>query len=161
MNDADLNESISHNFIVQMLPHHRAAVSLSQNLLQYTTNIPLQNLALEMITEQTAGMEALRSVMDECTRFKNPPQQIQRYEQRMDQIMQKMFLEMSKSPIANQINKDYIYEMIPHQKGAVEMAENTLSFDIPPTLVPMLESIILTQSKVIHQLEELLPKMQC
>jgi uncharacterized protein (DUF305 family) len=161
MNEADLNESISHNFIIQMLPHHRAAIELSQNLLQYTTNIPLQNLALEIISEQTAGMEALRSVMDECEHFKNPLPELRLYEQQTDQITQTMFREMSKSPIANQINKDYICEMIPHQKGAVEMAENALSFDVPDALLPMLESIIRTQTKVIRQLEELLPKMQC
>lgn len=36
MTDDELDESISHNFIVQMIPHHKAAIEMSQNLLQYT-----------------------------------------------------------------------------------------------------------------------------
>ena len=36
MTGAALTDSLSHNFIVQMIPHHRAAIEMSHNLLQYT-----------------------------------------------------------------------------------------------------------------------------
>ena len=39
---AELTDSIGCNFIVQMIPHHRAAIGMSRNLLQYTTLVPLQ-----------------------------------------------------------------------------------------------------------------------
>ena len=38
-------DSVSMDFIHQMIPHHRAAIQMSENLLRYTTNIPLQNIA--------------------------------------------------------------------------------------------------------------------
>lgn len=41
MNSAQLSNSISYNFIVQMIPHHKAAIEMSCNLLQYTTLVPL------------------------------------------------------------------------------------------------------------------------
>ena len=46
MTHADLSDSISHNFITQMIPHHEGAIEMARNILKYTTNIPLQNLAL-------------------------------------------------------------------------------------------------------------------
>ena len=46
MTSAKPTESISHTFIVQMIPHHMAAIRMSRNLLLYTTCIPLQNLSL-------------------------------------------------------------------------------------------------------------------
>ncbi len=46
MTNARLGNSISVNFMTQMIPHHRAAIEMSQNLLQYTTNIPLQKHCL-------------------------------------------------------------------------------------------------------------------
>ena len=49
MTNARLGNSISVNFMTQMIPHHRAAIEMSQNLLQYTTNIPLQNIALQIV----------------------------------------------------------------------------------------------------------------
>ena len=42
MTGAELTNSISHNFIVQMIPHHRAAIEMSKNLLLYTNFVPLQ-----------------------------------------------------------------------------------------------------------------------
>ena len=34
MTDAPLTDSISHNFIVQMIPHHQAAIQMSENHLR-------------------------------------------------------------------------------------------------------------------------------
>ena len=41
-----MTNSISAGFITQMIIHHRAAIEMSKNLLCYTTNIPLQDIAL-------------------------------------------------------------------------------------------------------------------
>lgn len=49
MTSPELSCSISHNFIVQMIPHHRAAIEMSHNLLCYTTDIALQNIAVNTI----------------------------------------------------------------------------------------------------------------
>lgn len=35
MTHADLSDSISHNFITQMIPHHCAAIAMSENTLRY------------------------------------------------------------------------------------------------------------------------------
>lgn len=40
MNCAKENDSISYNFIVKMIPHHQAAIRISEELLRYTTCIP-------------------------------------------------------------------------------------------------------------------------
>ncbi|MGN0171153.1 MAG: hypothetical protein ACI39E_00035 [Acutalibacteraceae bacterium] len=45
MTNAPLTDSISHNFIVQMIPHHEAAIDMARSLLRCTTCIPLQTIA--------------------------------------------------------------------------------------------------------------------
>lgn len=55
--NAELTDSLSHNFIVQMIPHHRAAIEMSENLLQYTTFVPLQRIAQNIVNEQTKSIE--------------------------------------------------------------------------------------------------------
>ena len=57
MTNAELTSSLSHNFIVQMIPHHRAAIEMSENLLQFTTFVPLQHIAQNIINEQTKSIE--------------------------------------------------------------------------------------------------------
>ena len=65
MTSAKLTNSISHNFIVQMIPHHQAAIKMSQNILQYTTLLPLQNIAKNIISEQTKGIEAMKEILEQ------------------------------------------------------------------------------------------------
>ena len=42
MTHAVLSDSISHNFIIQMVYHHQGTIEMAQNLLRFTTNVPLQ-----------------------------------------------------------------------------------------------------------------------
>ncbi len=91
MTHADLSDSISHNFITQMIPHHQGAIEMSRNILRYTTNIPLQNLALQIIPEQTKSISCMRSILRKCEAVHNCKQDLYRYQTRTRQIMQTMF----------------------------------------------------------------------
>lgn len=71
MNGAELTDSLSHNFIVQMIPHHRAAIEMSENLLQYTTFVPLQRIAQNIVNEQTKSIEGMQRVLTHCTQLSN------------------------------------------------------------------------------------------
>ena len=50
MTGAQLTGSVSLNFIRQMIPHHRAAVQMSENLLKYRGSGPLAKIAENIIT---------------------------------------------------------------------------------------------------------------
>ena len=71
MTNAELTSSLSHNFIVQMIPHHRAAIEMSENLLQFTTFVPLQHIAQNIINEQTKSIENMQKVLSHCARLSN------------------------------------------------------------------------------------------
>ena len=49
MTDATISDSISHNFIVQMISHHEAAIQMSRNLLHYTKSEAMINFANNII----------------------------------------------------------------------------------------------------------------
>ena len=156
MTEAQLNDSITHNFIVQMIPHHQAAIEMSENILKYTTNIPLQDIAECIIEEQTRSIENMEEILCSCGDVQNCEQQVCMYQERMNQIMQNMFCRMGNVQAVNNINANFIREMIPHHLGAVEMSELTLCYDIDPQLVPILESIIASQKRGIMQMQRLL-----
>lgn len=156
MTGAELTDSISHNFIVQMIPHHRAAIEMSRNILQYTTLVPLQNIATNIIIEQTKSIENMKYVLNQCGMLKNTRQDLSLYMQRVQQITQTMFSDMRNAYATNNINADFMREMIPHHKGAVQMSENALSFSICPELKPILQAIITSQRAGIRQMEYLL-----
>ncbi len=156
MTSAELTDSISYNFIVQMIPHHEAAIHMSRNLLKYTTCIPLQDIAERIVTEQTKSIENMLAIKCACERRKNSSHELCLYQRRMNEIMKVMFNDMKKACSDNCLNNDFMWEMIPHHRGAVEMSETTLQFSICPELRPILQAIIVSQKRGIRQMQELL-----
>jgi uncharacterized protein (DUF305 family) len=161
MTGAELTNSISHNFIAQMIPHHRAAIEMSRNILKYTTNIQLQDIALKIISEQTKSIENMRKIEFCCAQHENSKQELCLYQRRVNQIMQIMFSEMRNSCFTNRVNCNFMWEMIPHHMGAVRMSENALQFDICPELKPILNAIITSQKRGIMQMTQLLKCIGC
>lgn len=161
MTEAKLTNSISQNFIVQMIPHHQAAIEMSRNILRYTTNKPLQEIASGIIKEQTKSIQNMRSIQGICGRHTNSQQELCQYQEEMGQIMQTMFSRMKCACATNQNNCNFMWEMIPHHEGAIEMSRHTLNFDICSGLKPILESIITSQEKGVVEMKHLLGCLGC
>ncbi len=161
MTGAPLTDSISHNFIVQMIPHHRAAIEMSENLLMYTDFEPLKRIAENIIEEQTKGIENMEKALTACEELSNTRQDLCRYKNRLDRITSVMFSNMRNARASNNINADFMREMIPHHKGAVQMSENALQYPICPELTPILQSIISSQEKGIQDMANLLRQLNC
>ncbi len=161
MTTAELCDSISHNFIVQMIPHHRAAIKMSENLLQYTTCIPLQKIALQIIEEQTKSIENMQAILCECAEQTNDTDAVLSYQHDVKVIIERMACGMNSAPDTNRINADFMREMIPHHKGAIAMSCTALQYDICPELVPVLDAIITSQERGVEQMEQLLCSIGC
>lgn len=156
MTSVQLSNSISHNFILQMIPHHRAAIEMSKNLLQYTTFVPLQNIAANIIRSQTKSIADMEAAFAACSGVRNTEQELHQYAQRFEEITQTMFADMENARAANNINADFMREMIPHHEGAIRMSRNALRFPICPALKPILEAIIVSQTQGVREMERLL-----
>lgn len=156
MTHVELTDSLSHNFIVQMIPHHEAAIRMSQSILQYTTFVPLQSIAQNIIKEQTESIENMRKAMQCCDTLINSFEDICLYQRRFEQITQTMFSDMRNAPATNNLNANFMREMIPHHKGAIRMSENALRFSICPELNPILQAIITSQKRGVREMERLL-----
>ncbi len=161
MTSADLCDSISYNFIVQMIPHHQAAINMSHNILRFTTNLQLEKIAEQIIEEQTKSIANMRKIMCNCGRLENPKSQLCKYQDKLDDIISVMFDRMKNAKATNRIDCDFIREMIPHHMGAVEMSQTTLRFDICPELRPILEAIIVSQKRGIANMRALSKKIGC
>lgn len=161
MTEAELNDSISHNFIVQMIPHHKAAIEMSKNILKYTENAPLEKIASRIISEQTKSIENMRKIQCICSELINSKREVCMYQQKVNQIMKTMFYGMKNSCETDRVNCDFLREMIPHHKGAVEMSNNALRYNICPELRPVLEAIITSQKRGIRQMQNLLRCLNC
>lgn len=161
MTNAELSDSLSHNFIVQMIPHHRAAIEMSENLLQFTTFIPLQRIAQNIVSEQTKSIEDMQNVLAHCSKLSNSEQAQCLYGRRFHQITQTMFSRMRNACSDNNINANFMREMIPHHQGAIKMSKNVLQYPICPELNPILQAIITSQEKGVREMQRLLRCIGC
>lgn len=156
MCSAQLGTSISHNFIVQMVPHHRAAIEMSKNLLWYDSSPALRKIAREIITEQTKGIAEMEGMLERCSSCVNSARDVALYQRRMGNIMSTMFRGMTSAPDTNNIDVDFMREMIPHHEGAIRMAETALQYELCPELIPVLQEIIRSQKQGVQEMEALL-----
>ena len=161
MSCAELIDSISHNFIVQMIPHHKAAIDMSLSILKYTTCIPLQNIALGIVSSQTESIENMREIQCSCSELQNSECDVKLYQRKVEQIMNTMFSQMSEACSDNNINANFMREMIPHHEGAIKMSKNALQYDICPGLKPILCAIINSQERGVAEMKRLLKSGRC
>ncbi|MDO4314696.1 MAG: DUF305 domain-containing protein [Oscillospiraceae bacterium] len=161
MTGAELTGSISHNFIVQMIPHHRAAIEMSENALPHIGDCPLRRIASNIITAQTKSIADMESVLPCCAALCSPAQDLALYQRRMDLIYQTMFDRMGSAPETDRIGISFMREMIPHHEGAVRMAENALKYGVCPELVPILCAIITSQKRGVREMQALLARCGC
>ena len=91
MTTAGLTQSISHNFIAQMIPHHRAAIQMSNNVLRFTENPSLRRIAQRIIEEQTQSIGQMEAALVPCGKLSNPQTDLRLYQRRMDLIYREMY----------------------------------------------------------------------
>lgn len=156
MTCAALTDSISHNFIVQMIPHHQAAIEMSENLLPNSDFAPLRRIAQNIIREQTESIDAMRQALASCSQLSDSRQDLCRYEGAFRRITQTMFSQMRHACADNNINGNFMREMIPHHEGAIRMSKNALCYPICPELKPILQAIITSQERGVREMQCLL-----
>ena len=149
-----VTNSITINFIECMVPHHQAAIYMSENLLNYTRYEPLQKIAKDIIQMQTKGIEQMREIAKTTYGFNNTSKDVNSYIEKYLEITNNMIEKMRNSPRCISINLDFVNEMIPHHEGAVSMCENLLKYYIDPRLKQVADTIIMEQSEGIRQLKE-------
>lgn len=159
MTNAEITNSISHNFITRMIPHHEAAIAMSKNILDYTQNEELKEIAENIISEQTKSIENMRAVTEASDKMVNCSCDLKNYGCRIENIMRTMFARMRNACTSDCIDADFIREMIPHHMGAVCMSETALKYCIYSELRPILQSIINSQKNGITRMQCLLSKL--
>lgn len=161
MTGAELTGSISHNFIVQMIPHHRAAIEMSENALPHIRGCVLRRIASHIIASQTKSIADMEAALPCCAALCTPAQDLALYQRRMDLIYQTMFDQMGAAPETDRIAVNFMREMIPHHEGAIRMSENALKYGVCPELVPILRAIITSQKKGVREMRALLRRCGC
>ena len=155
MLSANMTNNITLNFIRTMIPHHQAAIYMSENLLKYSKYEPLREIAKGIIEMQTEGIEQMRNTAKTTPCFSNSAIDTKEYIEQYLCITKSMILRMKDSQKSMNIDLDFVNEMIPHHEGAIAMSMNLLKYEIDPRLGEVAQTIIREQSEGIRELKEI------
>ncbi len=151
----EVTNSITINFIECMIPHHRAAIYMSQNLLEYSMFEPLRKIAQNIIESQTKGIEEMKEIANTTYGFQNMMQDVNCYMEKYFEITKNMVEKMKNAPRTIYINLDFTHEMIPHHEGAIHMCENLLQYRIDPRLKVVADNIIKEQKQGVEEMKRI------
>ncbi len=78
-----------------MIPHHRAAVEMCENVLHYLPGGPVSDLARTIIRQQTQGIAEMEDILGPCGEICNRPQEVSCYLRRNARVLNTMFYAMA------------------------------------------------------------------
>lgn len=160
MSNVELTDSISEIFIRQLIPHHRAGIKISENILDFTTNPLVETLAKSLIQKLSTEIDKMESMLEACRGVKNQRYDIKLYNMEYTQVYNSMILKMRNSQTGNNLNIDFLSQIIPHHEGGVNMARNVLRFDICPQLRNLAENIVSNESLQLKEMRDLNKSLQ-
>lgn len=158
MQSVEANKNISQAFIDNMIIHHNAGKKMAENILKYTTDVEIESLAKTIIEESSQNIETLQKLRESCTNL-NSERDVFLYEKGCSSAFDKMLHDMTNSPSSNNLNADFLYQMIPHHQGAIDMSKNLLKFDICEELREEVEHSIMNEQMQIDQMRNLIRKV--
>lgn len=119
--------SLGRVLINQLLPVHRAAGEMCRNLLEYTTCLPLQCKGEEMEAFSGGSMETLTALLQGGQCPLTPEAPLMRYLRRSRQVLDTMVYRMGSAHTTNDINANFMRQMIPLQQGLEALCAAALS----------------------------------
>lgn len=81
------------------------------------------------------------------------------YLEEYNKVKDKMFKEMQGVEITNNVDANFLQEMIYHHEGAIGMAKDILKYTKDSELIKLAENIVTTQSKGVEEMKALLKKL--
>ena len=136
-------------FVAGMVPHHRSAIEMAAIAKTEATSDFVKQLAADITRSQTAEIEEMERVDGDLAKAG-----IARGDLEMKNHEMGMDMDADELRGAMPFDEKFIEMMVPHHKGAVEMAKVELSKGENGELKTLAQSIIDTQQKEIAAMRD-------
>ena len=153
--------SASTDFLKGMIPHHQAAVSMSESYLKYGGNDEeLKTLAKDIIKAQNEEIEQMQSLIEEIKNegSKNLEQE-QSYLEAYNKMMSSHHSSHSSHSSSGNVEAAFAEGMMMHHQMAVEMAQAVVENTDNEQTKALAENIIETQQTEIIQMQDILKRI--
>ena len=135
-------DTISGSFISGIISIMNAASRVSQNILKYTTNIQIQNIAESIIYELGEICDEIKKIPENCLDLRNSDRDTILYKRRTNSAICLMFSKAENAPIANNLNYNFLHEINILYASMIEICAIFLNFSSCRPLYDTAEKLI-------------------
>lgn len=157
MNTAPNTGNVNLDFVLEMIPHHEGGINMAKAIVKYGSNPNVKKIAENIIKSQEAQIPIMQELK---TKFEKEPlsdkKDSEKYLKTYNSVKDKMFKEMQGVKVTDNVDANFLQQMIYHHEGAIGMAKDILKFTKDPELKKLAENIITTQSKGVSEMRALL-----
>ncbi|MBS5884262.1 MAG: DUF305 domain-containing protein [Clostridium sp.] len=160
MNAAPNTGNVNLDFVLEMIPHHEGGINMAKAIVKYGSNPEVKKIAENIITSQEAQIPIMQQLKAKFEKEKpSSKADSEKYLEEYNKVKDKMFKEMQGVEITNNVDANFLQEMIYHHEGAIGMAKDILKYTKDPELRKLAENIATTQSKGVEEMKALLKKL--
>lgn len=148
------------DFLYGMIPHHKAAIEMSESLLKYGgEKAEIKKIAENIITNQSKEIEQME---DMIKRMELNPKVDEKKEQDYFKEYNNMLNKHKNNDMSNvnNVDKAFVMEMIKHHEMAVSMSEIVLKYTDNKDVADLAQNIIESQKAEIKQMKEIINTME-
>ena len=157
MNVAANTGNVNLNFVLEMMPHHEGGINMAKAIVKYGSNPEVKKIAENIITSQSAQIPIMEELKTKFEKEKpSSKADSKKYIKEYDKIKDTMFKKMKDVIITDNVDVNFLQEMIYHHEGAIGMANNILKYTTDPELKKLAENMVSTQSKGVEEMKSLL-----
>lgn len=159
MNAAPNTGNVNLDFVLEMIPHHEGSINMAKAIVKYGSNPEVKKIAENIITSQESQIPIMQQLKAKFEKEKpSSKADSEKYLEEYNKVKDKMFKEMQGVEITNNVDANFLQEMIYHHEGAIGMAKDILKYTKDPELRKLAENIVTTQSKGVEEMTALLKK---
>jgi uncharacterized protein (DUF305 family) len=140
-------------FIEMMIPHHQDAIDMAGMALKKAQHPELKQLAQNIIRDQEREIKEMQTWYKKWFGQAVPPQSSQGM-MGMHQSHGMMAMDLEALATAQNFDREFIRQMIPHHQMAVMMASNLKTNTDRPKMDKLADDIIRSQSAEIKQMKQ-------
>lgn len=157
MNAAANTGNVNLDFVLEMIPHHEGGINMAKAIVKYGSNPEVKKIAENIITSQSAQIPIMEELKTKFEKEKpSSKADSKKYIKEYDKIKDTMFKKMKDVIITDNVDVNFLQEMIYHHEGAIGMANNILKYTTDPEFKKLAENMVSTQSKGVEEMKSLL-----
>ncbi len=148
------------NYLYQMIPHHESATKMAEGVLAYGTNRQVKQIAKNTVKKQKKEIDKMRKLINKLKKIATMDKEREAaYMKEYEEFLNEMTAKMEAVRPTGNVDEDFLLQMIPHHRGAINISCAVLKYTSHGEVREMAEKTIKEQAADIEKMSKILSEV--